>query len=91
MSSHDEGETCQQCRVLHYDGPAHECKEERCGNCGKPKAEHHVVNFADGPLVSGETLVCPSAIWSPVKVDVCRRGPDWCPEFGITNELEAKR
>ena len=37
--------------------------KDECANCGRPKATHWVLNFADGPFVTGQTLVCPTSIY----------------------------
>lgn len=34
-----------------------------CVRCGHPRHQHYSVNYADGPHVSGETLICPTAIY----------------------------
>lgn len=32
-----------------------------CVNCGRPRNEHWLVNYADGPRIGASTLVCPTA------------------------------
>lgn len=36
-----------------------------CDNCGLPKREHWVTNFADGPHITGEVLICPDSVFRP--------------------------
>lgn len=38
-----------------------------CTHCGCPPDEHYVVNFADGPMISGNVLICPTAIYEATK------------------------
>ncbi len=44
-----------------------------CQRCGHPRRKHWSLNFSDGQQVSGEVLVCPTAIFqSKTEVaDVC--------------------
>lgn len=42
----------------------------RCENCGHPEGEHWALNYADGPMVSGTVLVCPTAVFR------LQRGPN---------------
>lgn len=34
-----------------------------CARCGRPKAEHVLVNWSDAPHVGAAALVCPTAIY----------------------------
>lgn len=36
-----------------------------CKRCGKPRERHWSANFSDGPMVAGEILICPTAIYLP--------------------------
>jgi hypothetical protein len=35
----------------------------RCARCERPKGEHRLVNFADGPMIGAPALVCPTAVF----------------------------
>ena len=37
--------------------------DEICARCGAPKRYHFGLNFADGTLVSGAVLICPTATY----------------------------
>jgi hypothetical protein len=44
-------------------------KSPKCVRCGHMRHQHMSLNFADGPHVSGEVLVCPTAIYAkPIEV-----------------------
>ena len=53
MSSHDEGETCQVCHVLHYDGSDHDCNVLfvtrqvgcRCEGCKAKELQRELVTL----------------------------------------------
>lgn len=34
-----------------------------CGRCAKPKQEHTLVNYADGPNIGAAALVCPTSLF----------------------------
>lgn len=34
-----------------------------CGNCGKRASAHHLANYADGPHIGVNVLICPTATW----------------------------
>ena len=36
-----------------------------CARCGHPKESHWVLNHANGPYVSGDVLICPTAVYRP--------------------------
>jgi hypothetical protein len=36
-----------------------------CHVCGHPAQDHFAVNYADGPHVTGVTLVCPTSVFQP--------------------------
>lgn len=38
-------------------------EERDCARCGYPESQHWAVNFANGPLVSGTVLICPTAVF----------------------------
>ena len=40
-----------------------EDKHHPCARCGFLKGSHWSLNFADGPHISGEVLVCPTATY----------------------------
>ena len=34
-----------------------------CERCGEARSRHALANFADGPMVSSATLICPTALF----------------------------
>lgn len=34
-----------------------------CEWCGRLRMDHWVVNYADGPFISGQTLICPTSVF----------------------------
>ncbi len=42
-------------------------QEEACVHCGYGPAKHELGNFADGPMIGRQFLVCPFAIYKPLK------------------------
>jgi hypothetical protein len=50
-----------------------------CARCSRPRRQHYAVNYSDGQLVSGETLICPTAVflWQP---GLAQRVPSPRPE-----------
>jgi hypothetical protein len=39
----------------------------RCARCGHLKGDHWALNYSNGNLMSGEVLVCPTAVFSEDK------------------------
>jgi hypothetical protein len=38
-----------------------------CQNCGRPAKEHALANYADGPMIGVEVLICPTAVFKEKK------------------------
>lgn len=43
--------------------PPREPTPEPCVNCGKARSDHYIVNYADGPQISGITWICPGSVY----------------------------
>lgn len=41
-------------------------ENESCVRCGYTRKAHRLANYADGPMVGMEFLVCPTATWKSV-------------------------
>lgn len=38
-------------------------EQDVCAHCNCYRSAHYAVNFADGPMVSGTTLLCPTSVF----------------------------
>ena len=48
--------------------------DHRCTNCGRPKSEHRLANYADGAFVGEAFTVCPTAVFSDTPMVRCADG-----------------
>lgn len=37
-----------------------------CGHCGRKSSEHFLANYADGPFIGREILICPHNVFEEV-------------------------